>query len=417
MFIKNKIFIVLSIVSLFFVVLAASALTVPVKTNAAGSTYDVPPITPVIDDMTVSLTGHASATFNQPAANQTIKVADWGDLSLETDIPQSQWSNPPAASDSSYDTDWSTPPVSHTYTTPGTYTITVKACHSACGGGEGFSRTVSVTVPFIIVPPADTTPPDTTIDSNSLSISSGGSSTNTAISFTFSGTDDTAVASYECSLDSASYSACTSPIAYTSLGVAAHTFDVRAIDTSLNVDPSPAHFDWIVTTAGSGGCTSNCGGSGGGGGGGTSVCDDPIATNYTAVGACTYPVVANAIDAVVPIVVPDKAQCAISLNKFLRRGYKNDSVQVKKLQQFLTGYLHISLPATGKFGPLTEKAVKQFQLKHRIEILDPWKIKVPTGIAYITTLTTINNINCPDLKLKIPEKLINFSKNPEVLKR
>jgi RHS repeat-associated protein len=45
---------------------------------------------------------------------------------------------------------------------------------------------------------------------------------------------------FECSLDGAAFSACTSPISYTSLSTGSHTFKARAVDASKRVDPSPA---------------------------------------------------------------------------------------------------------------------------------------------------------------------------------
>ncbi len=88
----------------------------------------------------------------------------------------------------------------------------------------------------------DLTTPDTTIDSNPTAPYNSASAT-----FTFSGTDDMSVDSFECSLDGGDYEDCASPATYTGLDVGAHTFEVRAIDTSSNVDPTPAQFNWTVT--------------------------------------------------------------------------------------------------------------------------------------------------------------------------
>ncbi len=85
----------------------------------------------------------------------------------------------------------------------------------------------------------DVTPPDTTITGTG----SAGPGTTTA-EFTFTGTDDVAVASFECALDGSAFAACTSPKAYTDLSSASHTFEVRAVDSSRNVDPTPATYTW-----------------------------------------------------------------------------------------------------------------------------------------------------------------------------
>ena len=98
---------------------------------------------------------------------------------------------------------------------------------------------------------ADTSPPDTQItsavDGRNKPLDNGSKTGSTSIQFTFTGTDNVAVASFECSLDNAAFSACSSPISYTNLRGGAHNFEVRAVDTSGNVDPTPATFNWFVS--------------------------------------------------------------------------------------------------------------------------------------------------------------------------
>ena len=82
----------------------------------------------------------------------------------------------------------------------------------------------------------DTTPPDTS----------------TSPSFGFSGTDDAtppASLGFECQLDGAGFSPCTSPKTYTGLSLGMHTFEVRAIDAAGNVDLTPASYTWTINTA------------------------------------------------------------------------------------------------------------------------------------------------------------------------
>jgi uncharacterized protein YjiK len=96
--------------------------------------------------------------------------------------------------------------------------------------------------PGSIATPADTTPPDTTIDSRPAVPTNSISAT-----FAFSGTDSgSGVASYACKLDGASFAPCTSPQTYTSLTADSHNFQVRAIDTAGNIDPTPASFTWTI---------------------------------------------------------------------------------------------------------------------------------------------------------------------------
>ncbi len=107
--------------------------------------------------------------------------------------------------------------------------------------------------------------------------------------------------------------------------------------------------------------------------------------------------------------------CGIYLEKYLRKGYKNDEESVKKVQKFLNDYFKLNIPVTGFFGPQTDSAVKKFQTKFSDEILKPWKLSGPTGIVYLTTTTKINKIMCPELDLQIPN-LIPIDQNPEAPK-
>lgn len=50
----------------------------------------------------------------------------------------------------------------------------------------------------------------------------------------------------ECKLDAAAFTACVSPKSYTNLTNGSHTFQVRAIDTAGNADPTPATHTWTV---------------------------------------------------------------------------------------------------------------------------------------------------------------------------
>lgn len=77
----------------------------------------------------------------------------------------------------------------------------------------------------------DQMPPDTTITGGPMGPTGIGPS-----SFTFS---SEAGATFECRLDGAAFSACTSPHAVT-IALGDHTFEVRATDSVGNVDPSPA---------------------------------------------------------------------------------------------------------------------------------------------------------------------------------
>ena len=94
--------------------------------------------------------------------------------------------------------------------------------------------------------------------------------------------------------------------------------------------------------------------------------------------------------------------CSALLTQYLGLGRKNDTAQVKLLQTFLNGNLGTKLPVTGFFGPLTYAAVKQFQLKYKTAILDPWGISDPTGYVYKFTQYEINLLSCSTLNALAP---------------
>jgi len=88
---------------------------------------------------------------------------------------------------------------------------------------------------------ADTSPPDTVIDSGPANPTSL-----TNASFVFHSTK--AGSTFECQLDSGGYSSCTSPADYNSLADGSHNFQVRAINALGSTDPTPASYDWTVDT-------------------------------------------------------------------------------------------------------------------------------------------------------------------------
>ncbi len=85
----------------------------------------------------------------------------------------------------------------------------------------------------------DITPPETTIESGPLDPSSSTSAT-----FTFSSNEDGST--FQCKLDGGGYSACVSPMTYTSLTEGDHTFYVFATDKDGNADPDPAAYPWTI---------------------------------------------------------------------------------------------------------------------------------------------------------------------------
>lgn len=113
----------------------------------------------------------------------------------------------------------------------GAYTYAARAT-DATGNTSSSSDTVAVTV--------NSTEPETTIDSGPSRVVSDRSA-----SFEFSSEAD---ATFECSLDGATFTVCSSPYQYNALDDGEHALEVRATDVAGNTDTTPATRTWTVDT-------------------------------------------------------------------------------------------------------------------------------------------------------------------------
>ena len=129
-----------------------------------------------------------------------------------------------------------TSPKSYTSLADGSHTFQVRATDNA-----GNVDTTPASFTWVV----DATAPDTSILTNPTNPTNSATGT-----FTFNGNDGTGVGglTFECKLDSSTFAACTSPKSYTGLSDGSHTFQVRAIDSLGNTDPSPASYTWVVDT-------------------------------------------------------------------------------------------------------------------------------------------------------------------------
>jgi len=121
----------------------------------------------------------------------------------------------------------------------GEWTFAVRATDKAGNRGAAaeFTWTVEGAAP-------DETPPETTL----LTRPPNPSSSPTA-SFTYESNE--AGSSFECKLDGGAFATCPpAGVSYAGLGDGPHGFQVRAIDASGNVDPSPAGYSFDVVLAG-----------------------------------------------------------------------------------------------------------------------------------------------------------------------
>jgi hypothetical protein len=115
---------------------------------------------------------------------------------------------------------------------PGSHTFSVRATDGA-GNTDASPAAFTWTV--------DTAPPQTTITD-----SPSDPSNDPSPSFSF--TSSEAGSTFECQLDEAGFSACTSPQGYSALADGSHTFSVRAADSAGNTDATAATFTWTVDT-------------------------------------------------------------------------------------------------------------------------------------------------------------------------
>ncbi|MFP2912310.1 Ig-like domain-containing protein, partial [Pyxidicoccus sp. 3LFB2] len=111
----------------------------------------------------------------------------------------------------------------------GPHSVTVTATDPAGNTSEPVTHTFAV----------DALPPDTTFTVTPPAVTN-------ATTATFEFTSDESGVTFECSLDGAAFTPCTTPLALGSLTEGEHTLQVRAVDADGNVDPTPASYTWTV---------------------------------------------------------------------------------------------------------------------------------------------------------------------------
>jgi hypothetical protein len=121
--------------------------------------------------------------------------------------------------------------------TPGNHTVSVRAVDTS-----GNADPTPATRGWTVQSSADTTPPNTSIDS-------GPPATTTSTSANFRFASSEANSSFQCSLDSRPWNDCASPASFGSLAAGTHTFSVRATDAAGNTDASAASHAWTVEAA------------------------------------------------------------------------------------------------------------------------------------------------------------------------
>ena len=127
------------------------------------------------------------------------------------------------------------PSYSFTWTTQppdATYDLLARATDNTGSQADSAKQTVKI----------QNAAPDTTI-----TIQPPDPSNNPAPTFWFSSTDP--AATFQCKLDTAAFTVCTSPTTLNALADGTHSFSVRSISSAGKVDPTPATWSWTVDTA------------------------------------------------------------------------------------------------------------------------------------------------------------------------
>jgi hypothetical protein len=191
----------------------------------------------------VPIGSNVTATFSEAMDEASVEAP--GNFTLtKPDGPEDPDTNPDPVTATSvvYDSNSKTvtfdPNGNLDYST--TYTATVKGGANGVKDAAGNPLSADEVWTFTTAaPPADTTPPETTIVSGP-----SGTVKSRDATFTFSSTESDST--FECSLDGAAFSACSSPKQYTGLADGTHTFEVKATDAAGNADSTSASRSWKV---------------------------------------------------------------------------------------------------------------------------------------------------------------------------
>jgi len=79
---------------------------------------------------------------------------------------------------------------------------------------------------------------------------------------------------------------------------------------------------------------------------------------------------------------------------WLKKGWNNNPVEVKKLQVFLRDLEGYPVQVTGIYDDQTITSLNAFQMRYKSDVLTPWGHTAPTSFTYITTKKKVNEIYC-----------------------
>src|SRR5215210_1997539 len=214
--------------------------------GAPGSTGTTPPtvtnVAPGNGALDVPIGSKVEATFSEAMDANTIKDSTFTLTQPDgTDPDTNPDLVPGTVSYSSTSNKATLTPANLDYST--TYSATVKGGANGVKDAAGNPLSADEVWTFTTAaPPADTTPPNTTIDSGP-----SGTVKSRDATFTFSSTEPSN-ATFQTRLDGGIWEAngTATSKTYSNLANGTHTFDVKATDAAGNTDPTPASRSWKV---------------------------------------------------------------------------------------------------------------------------------------------------------------------------
>lgn len=268
---------------------------------------------------------------------------------------------------------------------------------------EDVVQSFNITAPEVIPPTPEPAHTGTLVIKKVVVNTGGGTATPDQFSFSLNGATSTpfdadgendlavATGTYSIVEDATStYSA-----AYSGCSEATVAADATTTCTITNTFIAPA----ATTTATSTDTTEGNGGGNGGGGSSSSNGNGGGGSNGPIAGSLSGPVGPTSGNAIIPSgsvlgASIEPKTCAAYLTAYIRKGAKNDSEQVMRLQKFLNQFENESLTVNGQYDDATLAAVNRYQAKYADDVLTPWGYHAPTGFVYYTTQHAINNAYC-----------------------
>lgn len=200
--------------------LAEGSHSLRVRARDAATNLDATPATRTwtVDTVapSVSITSGPATGSAVASSSATFAFSAEAGASVRCKLDSQQWGS-------------CTSPITHSSLSDGSHTFSVM-------GWDAASNVATATRTWTV----DTVAPDSTITAGP-----SGAVSSTSAQFSFTGTE---VATFECSLDNAAFTSCTSPKSYAGLAQGAHAVRVRAVDAANNVDVTPATRTWTVDT-------------------------------------------------------------------------------------------------------------------------------------------------------------------------